>query len=258
MNFSTTVNLADLGAAYLKANYLTGLKICDDNGEEFPDSFFENKLNDAVAQIQELTNVDILKRVNVAETHDYHVTDYLMYAFMQLYRMPALSVSAVRAVYPTGQVVQIFPSEWIRLEKAHSQINLVPTSGSLSNVLIGQGLDYVLVTFSGVNYLPSLWEVDYISGFEPDAIPRVIADAIGKYAAIEVLRIASELVTPLGQTSQSLSVDGLSQSRSYQLPAFQARINAYIQDLYGANTPSNPGLLGQIRHNYRGILLASV
>jgi len=57
----------------------------------------------------------------------------------------------------------------VRLTVEHSQFHLVPTSGSLAQVLLGGGNGYLPFIFSGLSYLPGLWEVDYVSGFAPDA-----------------------------------------------------------------------------------------
>ena len=187
--YSPYVALNEITPAYVKANYLTGLKFCGTDGEELPDSFFITHIADAIAKLEDLTNVDILTRSILSEYHDYRMTDYTQYGFIQLYRVPSQSINEVRAVYPTGQNIQVFPKEWIRQSLYASQLQLVPTSGTLSQVLIGQGTDYLPLIFGGLGYLPQLFEVDYVSGFAPEKIPRMIADAICKMASIEMLEI---------------------------------------------------------------------
>lgn len=261
MPFSPTIALTQLTPAYVRTHYLTGLTLCGPDDEELSDDWYNEHIANAIAKVEDVTNVDILQRVNTAEKHDYYVGDYSRYAFLQLFRLPALEVSAVRAVYPTGQTIQVFPSQWVRLERVHSQIHLVPTSGSLSQVIIGQGADYLPLIFSGIGYLPQLWEVDYTSGFDQEAIPRMVIEAVCKTAVIEMLTQMSDLVTPIGQSSNSLSIDGMSQSKSYNQPAFKARIDKYTSDLgmpAPGGTPEVGGLLSQIRNNYVGINLASV
>jgi hypothetical protein len=262
--FSPTMSLDDLTADYLKNNYLTGFKFQGADCQELPPVFFDEKLSNAIAKLEEITHIDVLQRTVIGEKHDYFTTDYLNYAFMQLYRVPAQSVSVVRAVYPTGQTIQMFPSEWVRLSVEHGQFNLVPTSGTLSQIMVGAGNGFLPFIFAGVSYMPQLWEVDYISGFAPDSIPRNVISVICKLAAIEILTIMSNLVGPLGQASSSISVDGLSQSISRQLPAFRATIDAYKVDL-GIPGPAlaidpkyNSGEIGQLRRTYFGMALASL
>ena len=258
------MSLDDLTAKYLKENYLTGFTFAGADEQPLPPAFFEDKIGNAIAKLSDITHVDVLQREVTSEKHDYHTNDYLNYAFLQLFRMPCQSVSEVRAVYPTGQTIQIFPSVWVRLSVEHSQIHLVPTSGSLAQVLLGGGAGYLPFIFAGLSYLPQLWEVDYVSGFAPDAIPRDVMSAICKMAAIEILQLMSDLVGPIGVASQSLGIDGMSQSTARQLPAFKARLDAYKVDLglpgpgLGVDPKYQDGQIAQIRRNYFGLNMVSL
>lgn len=251
-----TFRLSDLTVDFFKANYLTGLKFYNTDTTEVPASFFQYYLDNANAKISDLTNVEVLERFIQAEKHDFYINDYKAFAFIPLNKIPCLRVNEVRAVYPTGQVLQVFPSEWMRLETVHSQLNLIPTSGTLAQILVGRGVDYLLVAYAGAAYLPHLWEVDYIAGMDETKIPRMIIDVLCKIAAIDVLAVMGNLIAPLGVQSHSLSVDGLSQSRSYALPPFKALFDLYYQQVYGSDGKS--GLLGQIQSSYFGPHLVSL
>ncbi len=254
LSYEPFMALQDVDAAYLKDNYLIGFKFLDDNGQPLADAFFEAHLQNALGTLEETTHVDVLQRAWVGEKHDYRVNEYLSYGFLQLFRIPCQTVTGIRAVFPAGNTVQVFPSEWIRLETTHSSLNLVPVGGTISQIITGQGGYYPLVWFSP--YLPQLWEVDYVSGFPPDKIPRIIVEAIAKLAAVSILTILSNLVTPLGVGSQSLGVDGLSQSRSYSIPAFRMLIDAYTADLWGPSRLGG-GLIDQIRKSFLGFLVTA-
>lgn len=262
--FSAFVSLHDLTPQYLKDNYLTGFTFRGANGEELPPGFFQEKLATAIARFEDISNIDVNERVNTSEKHDYWTTDYLNYAYLQLFRIPARHVAQVRAVYPTGQIIQVFPEEWVRLQVEHSQIHLVPTSGSLAQVLLGGGNGYLPFIFAGLSYLPQLWEVDYVSGFKVDAIPRAVAQVVCKIAAIEILTVMSDLVGPLGVASSSLGIDGMSQSLARQLPAFKARIDQYKMDLglpgpqLGVDPKYGTGEIGQLRRTYFGLAAAAL
>jgi len=257
--FSTTIPLDHLTPKYLKDNYHPGIKLTGSDNQELSDDWYNEQIANAIDKVESFTNVDILERSVKSEKHDYAVTDYTRYGFLQLYRVPSRSVQEVRAVYPTGNNIQIFPPEWIRLNQMHSQINLVPTAGSLSQVIIGQGADFIPLIFAKLSYLPHLWEVDYVSGFDPEAIPRLVIESICKYAIMDIFTTMSDTIYPLGIGSQSLSIDGLSQSRSFSMPAFKARVDRYTADLGLPGTPSEKsGLINQIRSNYLGINLASL
>ncbi len=262
--FSALVSLDDLTSQYLKDNYLVGFDFDGNDGQRLPPEFYEGKIADAIAKLESVAGMDVLERNIVGEKHDYFVTDYLNYAFMQLFRMPCQAVSQVRAVYPTGQTIQVFPSEWVRLNVEHSQFSLVPTSGSLAQVMLGGGNGYLPFIFAGLSHLPQLWEVDYVSGFRSDAVPRDVVSAVCKLACIEIFTIFSDLVGPLGVASSSLGLDGMSQSIARQLPAFKARIDSYKFDLglpgpaLGIDQrPGDVGEIGQLRRNYVGLIATS-
>lgn len=91
---------------------------------------------------------------------------------------------------------------------------------------------------------------------DPADFPRDVADAIAKLAVVEMLSIASDLVRPIGIASESLSIDGLSQSQSYLAPAFKQRIDRYSMDLFGPDGKDQfgrvtGGLLRTIHDYYR-------
>jgi hypothetical protein len=194
----------------------------------------------------------------------HNCNDYLNFAFVKLYRQPAREVMEVRAVYPTGQTIQVFPREWIRLYPESGQFHLVPTSGSLSQVMLGGGNGYLPFIFAGLSYLPQLWEVDYVSGFDPEAIPREVISVICKMASIDILTIVSDQIGPIGVASSSVGIDGMSQSISRQLPAFKARIDRYCVELgipgpgLGVEPNASTGEIAQLRRTYYGLNMSSV
>lgn len=257
VSYTPFIALSEVTGKYFREKYLFGFTFLGDDGQPLPDSWFEDFIATAIGKVEEIINVDILQRNNVGEKHDYHAQDWNAFGFIPLFRFPATSVQEVRAIVTPGQTVQVFPSTYVRLEVSHSQIHLVPTAGSLATISLGQGVEW-LPFFSGRTYYPHLWEVDYVSGFDPEKIPRMVVDAFCKYAAIDILTILSDTITPLGQTSSSLSVDGLSQSRSYNIPAFKARIDAYKEELGLPLSEREAGILAEIRKQYVGIILVSM
>lgn len=259
----TTIKLSELTPCWLKDNYLTGLKIVDGQGRDYPDTFFETHMQNAMRYIEETCDITVIEVSVKNEQHDYRVTDYAVYGFMQLFKVPLRAVKQVRAVYPLGQNIAVYPDEWIQPQGYSGQIHIIPSRGSLGSVIIGQGGDFIPLIYGGLSYLPSLWEVDYVAGFDPENLPRMVVDAWAKLTAMNILTILSDLVRPIGVSSTSASIDGMSQSMSYQLPAFQARLSRYSQDLYGPDGKQQQlamtsGLLKQIYDVYRPQNMASL
>lgn len=257
------IALSELTPEWLKTNYLTGLKFVDYAQKEYPDSLFETHMQNAVAKIEKLCDICILPLTVNAEQHDYRITDYQNWGFLHLYKVPVRWVSALRGVYPAGTSVVQYPTEAIQIRGDTGQLNLVPTSGALGSLIIGQGGTFVPLVYGQLSEVPNLWEVDYQAGMDVKDLPRMIVEAIAKLACMDLLAIFSDLSRPIGVTSESVAVDGLSQSQSYQIPAFQARIQRYEADLYGPagknqQLAMTQGLLKQILDAYRPLNLESL
>jgi hypothetical protein len=130
--------------------------------------------------------------------------------------------------------------------------------------MLGGGNGYLPFIFAGQSYVPGLWQVDYVSGFATDAIPREVVSVICKMACIEVLTLMSDLVGPIGVASSSLGIDGMSQSIARQLPAFKARTDAYKVDLgltgpgLGVDPKYQDGEIAQLRRTYFGLNAVSL
>jgi len=258
-----SLSRSDLTPTWLKKNFLTGLQFVDEHGTEYGDDFFDYHLSNAVAKLEKLCDIAILELDIKSEEHDYLVTDYLNWGWMQLYKVPVKQVNELRGVYPLGTNVVKYPNEWIQVNGEAGQINVVPTQGAIGAVIIGQGGDFVPLVYGGVSRVPNLWQVDYVAGMDPDNMPRMVVEGIAKLACMDLLTIVSDTTRPVGVTSQSASVDGLSQSQSYAVPAFQGRLQRYTADLYGPegkqqDLTMTSGLLRQIRDAYRPITLASI
>lgn len=259
--FARHGKIEDLTPVFLKKNYLLGLTFVDELGKEYPDEWYEQKIAVALSVFEHQSELTVNPFEVKDETHDYYIRDYEQYAFIQLHHYPVIvdNVSpVVRAVYPTGQVVTTFPREWIRTDMMHGQIQLIPTQGSLAQVILGQGGSYLPIIYQGLGYLPHLFRVDYTTGFRKGEIPQVFIDAVCKLACIEILSIMGDSVRPTGVTSQSYGIDGLSESRGFMnssefAPVFSGRINQYKRELFGDQRLGTPGLFGLVKSYYRGI-----
>jgi hypothetical protein len=79
--------------------------------------------------------------------------------------------------------------------------------------------------------IPNYWYVQYETGFPLDKIPADLMNLIGMLASIPLLAISGDLILQ-GMSSNSLSIDGLSQSVSApSTGAYGARINEYRKSI---------------------------
>ncbi len=198
-----------LTVAQLKSRYLFGIDITDDNGVPMPDETFNFYILTAVEWFEHQLDIKLLPTTFV-EMQDYYSSDYNAFNFIHLDNYPVISVESFSVIYPTGSTVIEYPAEWIRLDKECGHLRIVPTAGTLSNMMIGQGGAYLPAIYSGLQTLPHLFQIEYTAGFE--RIPANILDLIGKFASMGPFDIFGDLITGAGIGNLSLSMDGLSQS----------------------------------------------
>lgn len=238
-------------ASDLKSDYLFGLSLADSSGNIYSDAAINRWIVKATAAIETELGVCVSPTTVTSEPHDYRVQEYDQFCFLQLFKIPVASVTSVIAKYG-GQTVMTFPVDWVKLLGEHGQIQLVPTTGSLSQVLLGQGTSALLPLITGaLSQMPFLFEVTYTAGFAAGEIPSDICDVICMQASIGILQILGDLVLAPGVSSASLSIDGLSQNistvKSAQGGAFAGRITQYQNMM--------KDLLPALHRKYHGVRL---
>lgn len=163
--------------------------------------------------------------------YDYDAQAYRQWGFLQLRERPVRKILGLKLVLPNGQVIVDFMTrpEWIKLYPDQGQIHIVPYAGdpSLFYLLGGSQAGYPFVTGQLNRALPQMWYVDYIAGYELNAIPADIRNAVAKIAAIDVLGIAGSAVLA-GLANASTSIDGLSESFGTTASATSTTYGAHI------------------------------
>ncbi len=105
--------------------------------------------------------------------------------------------------------------------------------------------------------VPNLWRITYDHGFADGCIPVAINDAIARLASIQALTTAGFLVIGAGIGSQSLSIDGLSQSisttQSAENSIFSGNILDHKRVLFGERKDDPSALLSILKSYYKGM-----
>lgn len=211
----------------LKDIYLFGLDLTDDAGNEFPDLMFEWGIRWAIANVEKHLDIKI-RPTSLTERYDYYVDDYLNWSFIDLRECPVVSVESVKVMWPSNTAVITFPSEWIQLRAEEGQINIVPSSGSLSQVLLTAGGSFLPLVSSGRKFVPGILEVQYTAGFAEGQVPMDIRDLVGKWACFAPLNVAGDLIVGAGIASKSIGIDGLSMSLNTTSSATNAGYGARL------------------------------
>lgn len=244
-----------LSPSELKDIYLYGIDIKDQHGTTLSDEALEYYIDVAQKEIEQYLTLKLQKQV-IEESKDFVWDDWVNWNY-------------VRGTYPIKEPIGLegflnttkqitYPKEWLTVRKTNDgetyfrNMYIVPV-GSSSTVSMGN-IVYTGISpqigFFGSRHVPHYWTLKYITGF--DKIPLDIVDVIGKFASIKVLNVAGDIALGAAAlASQSLSIDGLSQSltttMSAENSAYSARIKQYIEELVG-----KLGLLRQLKDKYLG------
>jgi hypothetical protein len=171
------------------------------------------------------------------EKHDFYKEDYENFIYLKLREYPVLSVSRVQMVLPGETLVHDFDSSWFQLRKDSGVLHVVPGTGGASTILFGAGGSWLPFVRASNRFVPDVFRVTYTAGFEPGELPFDIRDVVGKVASMGPLHIAGDLIAGAGIASQSLSIDGLSQSIATTSSAtnsgYGSRIVNYYKDIKG-------------------------
>ena len=221
----------------------------------FEDSQFDQLVREALGEFEDYLTMDIRKRVyktNPASTltrgrtwregvdytdeEDSYVYDYLEWSnqgFVALRHYPVISVE--RAVWlnlVSGEIMDMIENDWLRISKKMGQLNFYPKGGFSHGPYSVYGP--IWTNAVGGRY-PQGFEIDYTTGYaSSDFIPEGLRSTIAKYAAIKVLAVVGDGLLA-GFSSQSVSLDGLSESFSSTQSAtsayFGARIKQYSDEI---------------------------
>jgi hypothetical protein len=235
----------------LKDVYLYGLDLTDDAGNEYPDIMFEWSIAFAVDWLEKELDIKIRPTVLTGERYDYYRADYINWVTIKLRESPVISVESVKVIWPSNQEIIEFNSEWIKLRKDCGHINIIPAAGSLSQVLYTAGGSFLPLLASGRDWIPDLFEIDFTAGFAEGELDMALREIIGKKAAFGPLNVAGDLLGGAGIASQSIGIDGLSQSFNTTSSAtnagYGARLIQYEKELKEQ--------LPTLRRYYKGIRL---
>jgi hypothetical protein len=212
--------------------YLFGLPMVDKYGNSVSQSTLKDKIVYAQMEIEKSLGIKLYMQI-ISEDHTFYRADFLQWGAIQVSYPVVLPFQLVGKYNQTVHIT--FPKEWLSSKRTnddqyHRLINIVP-----ANTPYTPGISTNMLPYYGLytsSHFPNYWTVDYCTGF--NKIPKDIINMIGKLAAINALPIIGDLFN-MGISSQSIGVDGLSQSvsltRSAEASIFGSRIKQYTQEL---------------------------
>jgi hypothetical protein len=230
--------------------YMFGIDIKDQNGVSMDDETVKFQILAAQTEMENYLNVK-LKRQIVDENLYFSGDDFMRWGYIKATYQVECPLSLEGFFNTTKQIT--YPVSWLSVKKTndgksiHRNISIVPSGDAAthSQALTISGIVPQL-GYLGWRNIPNYWQVRYTSGF--NVVPADIMNAIGKYIAIQLLHTAGDLVFKAGISSQSISLDGVSQSisttNSGKNSIYGARISSYVSEL--------DKILPRLRDYYRG------
>lgn len=244
-----------LSPSQLISRYFFGIPVIDPQGNLIRNEDLEFYIRAAMEEYEGYLNLKLNKQV-FEETLHYTLNDYKSWG----YTPTTFPVLCVKSMYGfVGSIKQIeWPNSWLSIKKdsqgslCHRSVYLVPTVGTVEyGNLVYNGVIPHSGWMSGQS-IPHYWRVLYITSFE--RIPEDILDAIGKLASINIFNQMGDIILGAGIASQSIGIDGLSQSISTTSSAtnagYGARITQYLDELKKANP--------LLKQKYDGMTLMSM
>lgn len=221
----------------LKVNYLYGLDLTDDNGNEMPDSLFEWFIKSAVSWIEHRLQLPLRPKPVTAEMHDYYAEDFRQYIWIKTKDYPIIDVDELRVVIPGagGSTIQTYGRENLHIEKEAGQVQVVPGVVGGGLVTMGTSAPWLPYLYGARRFVPGAFQIDYTAGFETGSVPAVLRDVIAKVASFGPLNPLGDLLGGAGIASQNLSIDGLSQgyttTSSATMAGYGARLFQYEKEI---------------------------
>ncbi len=238
----------------IKSQYTFGIDLVDSLGNAMSDEAIQSHIDRAIAMMEGYLNLKLRKQI-ITETFNFVGSDWRQWGIVPT-SFPIVKAFSLSGFL--GKVEQIsFPGEWVSTQRSTDGIyqrhfTIVPTTNSTTtnNSLVYSGVYPHLGHFSS-RTVPNYWSLQYCTSFD-GAIPADILEAIGMLSTMSLFDIFGDLLLTPGIASQSISLDGLSQSlgttQSAENAALSARIRSYERRLNGKE-----GLLRKLKNKYDGI-----
>ena len=207
-----------LSSAELFSNYLYGINITANDGTSFADENLDFYIEAAQREIENYFNLRFQKQLIETETLAFNRKDYF-----QIFPILSTNFPVNKPMSLIGMLNKmeqtVYPQQWLTNQLTNyvqfmRRISVVPNGASTAKanadiILTGITAQLGIQRFDNI---PDYWNIQYITGFDIENLPMDLINIVGMTASFGPLGIAGDLILGAGIASQSLSVDGLSQS----------------------------------------------
>jgi len=245
-----------LSPTELRVLYFYGIDIKSKDGTKFSDATFEMHIRQAQKEVEEYLEIKLFPEL-ITETQSYYRDSYFNGFPLIQTKYPVARPYTLNGLLGKTQQIE-YPETWLQSKTSNNEnyarrVSIVPTGSTTAAsgdvILSGVTFQVGIQSFSNI---PDYWTIQYKTGF--DTIQKDLLQLVGMMASISYLSIAGDFALPPGVASQSLSIDGLSQSVSSTASAtsnaFAARVKMYRDSI--------KPLIERIKSKYVGIRFTSM
>lgn len=247
--FSRTESL--LSVKDLKERFLHGINLVNRDGITFPDTALQFYIDAAITMLEDDMEIYV-NPVSLEEDRDYVINDYINWSFIELDNNPVISLDKFEIRFLKNEAYVEFPAEWIRLDSATGVIRVAATMGTIQSWIV-TSFSFLPRLVARTYDFPHFFHLEYTAGFEQDKVPKSVNMAIGLISSIYILSVLGNLILAPGISSESISLDGLSQSTSKEgggKGPFGSTIDMYKEMLWGNKNSGIPGIINNLRKMY--------
>lgn len=241
--------------SFLIQNCLYGVKLCNSDGRALDNSVITTYIKAAQTEIERWLGISLTKRV-IIEKEDFFINDWKNWGFIRT-SFPVVKPLAINGYVNTVRQV-VYPEQWLSSQKTSDgrfykrEMFIVPVSNASAqfNSVVFTGIT-PNIGFQFMNNVPNYWEIAYGTGF--NKIPADIIKAILYLAAIPLYMWLENAILPQsGLSNYSISIDGLSQSKSVG-NIYKGKIESMLLAL--GDGSQKPGLLLDLKNYYNSFTL---
>lgn len=249
---SNTIGGCVISPDDIRSIYLYGINTVASDGRPLPDDVIEFYIDAAVREIETFCDIKILPQL-FTETLPYRYDDVIKWGYIKT-TYPVAKPLGIKGRLGNIQRIE-YPNDWLTSRQSsdetfYRRINIVPASSPVINTPTMLGV--MPLSMYTNTAIPFYWDVSYYTGYS--IIPSDLVNFVGKLAAINIFNNLGDLILGAGIASQSIGIDGLSQSISTTSSAensgYSSRAKAYLQDLKES--------LPRLRSRYGGIRFESL
>lgn len=242
-----------------------GIPLQDKFGNQYSMKDIKKKILSAQTVLSKLITMKMTPEM-FGDIQDYFQEEFAMYGHIKLNYEPNRDINnkpkiqtilvgsqeyGLEGFYNSVSTVK-YPLQWITIKG--KSLSLIPgTEGSPGVIVTASGNLYPNI-MGGLRFVPDFWHISYEIGFW--IIPDDIRSVIAKMSILMLFNIIGDVLRDVGISSQTLGIDGLTQSYSTVQNAdaniLSPRIKQYQRELFGDGR-MDCGDIERLRGAYHGI-----